>query len=467
MTERKGKNTTIRSKIETLSLILKLGHEACEKKDRDDALSHVTDASMALVRYNSSSVAEFADGKPEILAATAFPPSALNRESEYCRNAKALLKPFAGKLDAPAMVDEEALKSRGAADSAFSALEWFGKSGIETPLLIPLPPPPVAAGRGDRQLVWMLEFRHRPAEGEVSTLALLAKHYAEALWLATAPEKTGRFAKWLRKRSSKFWLAAAAVAVAALFAVRPRLTANARFEIDSIDRSVARAPFQGVVERVGKHDGERVAKGDVVIHLDSSGAALELARAEKALEMAKTELDVARKESFEDNDQLGRLKLLKLDAAKAEIDANIARWKLEQHDIKARQSGILVFDDERKILGARVSRGQKLFAVVDPGEPVARILLDEKDAEVLSGGKPEVTLYLHTNPASGIAAETISVSPKPALVDNGGFRYLIKAKPESNQTVRFGATGTAKIAGPKRPLIYHFMRNFIIWWRKF
>jgi len=464
LNKREAKTTAARSKIETLSLILKLGHEACEKKDRDAILAHVTDASMALVRYNSSSVAESADGTARILAATAFPPAKLNRESEYCRNAEALLKPFAGKLDTPLAIDKKALERRNAAESAFSALEWFENSGIETALLIPMPPPLATTGRG-APLIWMLEFRKRPAEGEISTLALLAKHYAEALWLAAPPENTGRFRKWLKRRSSKFWIAATAIAIAALFAVRPKLTANARFEIDSEKRSVVRAPFQGVVETIDRHDGQTVSKDNVVLSLDSAEAALELAKAEKALEAAKTELDVARKESFEKADSLGKLKLLELDAAKAAINADIARWKLEQHKIKAKLSGVLVFEDERKLLGARVSRGEKLFTVVDTRHPVARITLDEKDAEVLAEGTPTVTLYFHANPVAGIPAETISVSPKPARIDNAGFQYLIKASPETDAAVRYGATGTAEIAGPRRSLIYHFLRNFMIWWR--
>ena len=455
---------SVRSKIETLSLLLKLGHEACEKKDRVAALAHVTDASISLVAYDNSSVLEVVDGAAKVLAATAFPPSTLNRDTEYCRNVEALSRPFAEGLDKPLVVDEALLEERGVPSSAKAAFEWFRGAGFATVLFIPMPSPPVAAGR-EGVLLWSIESRRRLSEGEISTLALLARHYSEALWLSRAPKLGHPTLRFLAKRSSWFWMAAAASALVALFAVHPRLSANARFELDSLRRSVARAPFQGVVERIERRNGDKISKGDIVLHLDSAEAALELAKAEKSFEAAKTGLDVARKESFEKTSELGRLKLLEIDAEEAAIDADIARWKLERHDIKARQSGMVVFDDERKLLGARVTRGEKLFAVVDPGRPVARILIDEKDAETLSDGVPEVTLYFHADPAVGVSAKVVSVSPKPALMENGRFCYVLRAVPSASSPTRYGAAGTAKVSGPRRSLVYHFLRNFVIWWR--
>ena len=465
MTDPKAKKRG-RSKIETLSLILKLGHNAFEGKDRDAILTRITDASVALVRYDNSCVADIGEGKPRILAATGFPPADLNRDSEYCRNATALLRPFAKSAPEKAvLVDDTELDTRNASRSAKDALKWFRESGFEAVLLIPMPPPPATA-RQEGALIWMLEFRKKPADGEISSLVLLAKHYSEALWLATPTNSARAWRGLLSKQRRRAWFAVALIALAALFLVRPRLTANARFEIDSLDRSVARAPLQGVVENIALHNGATVKRGDIVVHLDSDEAVLGLAKAEKALESAKTALDVARKKSFEMNAELGKLKLLSLDVESAKIDADIARWRLRAHDIQAGSNGLLVFDDERKLLGAKVARGDKLFTVANPEKPVARILLDEKDAEALAGGKPLVTLYFHASPGQGVSAKVISISPKPVLMSDNRFRYVIKAVPATpNPTVAYGASGTAKIQGPRRTLIYHFLRNFVIWWR--
>ncbi len=466
MTDPKAKKKG-RSKIETLSLIVKLGHSAFEGKNRDAVLMRITDASVALVRYDNACVADIGGGRAKILAVTGFPPSDLNRDSEYCRNAAALLRPFAGRAPSKALlVDDSELEERSASRSAKDALKWFRESGFESILLIPMPPPPVSTV-SDGALVWMLEFRKRPLDGEISSLALLAKHYAEALWLATPSDDKRSWRGFLSKPRRATWLTIALLAIVALFLVRPRLTANARFEVGSLDRSVARAPLPGVVDNIALHNGAKVECGDIVVHLDSDEAALGLAKAEKALESAKTALDVARKASFEKNAELGKLKLLKLDMEKAKIDADIARWRLREHDIRAGSNGLLVFDDERKLLGAKVTRGDKLFSVVDPARPVARILLDEKDAEALSGGTPFVTLYFHASPGQGVDAKVVSISPKPVLMNDNRFRYVIKAVPATSAPpVVFGASGTAKVKGPRRALAYHFLRNFIIWWRE-
>jgi RND family efflux transporter MFP subunit len=164
----------------------------------------------------------------------------------------------------------------------------------------------------------------------------------------------------------------------------------------------------GLVERVGVHEGDRVKKGDVLIQLDSRRAQAALARTEAKLALAEAQFSRIRElvkqatVSHEEADQ----KEAELKVAQA--DLNVAKQDLWEMQIISPIDGTV--GDLSVRAGERVTREQTLVTVVESGALKFYASIPSSELAVWAVGQP-VTVRLDIYPKRSFAAQISRIAP--------------------------------------------------------
>jgi multidrug resistance efflux pump len=178
------------------------------------------------------------------------------------------------------------------------------------------------------------------------------------------------------------------------------------------------------------------------------------------------ELDLAKQNSFRENENLQMIDVLQLKKEKLDIDISRLKWYLDRSKLYAKSSGILVLDDSQKWTGKSVNAGEKLFEIVNSKKIIAEVKLNEAESSVL-GENTKIVLFLHAKPEKPIFGKIISISPKPILSEAQQFSYIIKVQLDKLEAgYIFGMRGVARVQGSKVSLGYYLFRNVVLWWRK-
>ncbi len=455
----------LKGKINVLSAIIRLGHEAFQKTNPDALAAHILNNSRQIASYDRSCLVDMRSGRPKILAVMG--QSEVNPNSEYCIQARALLRPFQA-LRNPVSVDEETLKQRNASAKSHHALAHLQKTLPGRIDLIPMIEPGVPEP-ANNLFIWMLEFKNHANDGLQGPLFLLSQHYSEALWaMLQRKSKITLAALKGRRRITPLKVLIISLILFGLSLVLVRTHQNVAADFELIPQNIFRqyAPFNGVLAESYFKDGDRIAKEDLVIVYDTANLQFELADARKQYDEISAELDLIRQESFRDAKQRGKIELLQIKQQQQEIDIGKINWHLSQSKIIARHPGVIVIEAPEKLMGRSVNAGEKLFEIIRPGPPLAKIWLNEIDAVVLRE-TPMISLYLHTQPETALNGRIESISPKPVLSETNQFCYIIKmALENAPPNLIHGMRGVARVKGQEVSLGYYLFRNLILAWRK-
>ncbi|MDM8541425.1 HlyD family efflux transporter periplasmic adaptor subunit [Desulfococcaceae bacterium HSG9] len=463
----------LKGKINVLSAIIRLGHEAFQKDSPDALFSHILNNSRHIAPYDRACLIDMRTARPNVIAVMG--QSEVNANSEYCIQVRNLLRSFHA-LKQPLFVDDETLKRHNASKKTYNAHAYFKETFPGRIYLIPMQAP--RSNEPDSNLfLWMLEFKDNSKEAAQGLLFLLAQHYSEALWsLLQRKSKITLTALKARRRITPLKMLGVILIVFVLALVFGRTHQNiaADFELVPENIFMQYAPFGGVLSESYFKNGDDITKDDAVIIYDIAKLQFELADARKKYDEISAELDLIRQESFRDAKQRGKIELLKIKQQKQQIDIDKIKWYLSQSPVMAEYSGRLVIEEQAKLMGRSVSAGEKLFEIIRPGKPFAKIWLNEADAVVLREqplNSNWVTLYLHTLPETAINGTIVSISPKPVLSETGQFSYIIRmalnvTNPELTSNFIDGMRGVARVKGREVSLGYYLFRNLILAWRK-
>lgn len=451
----------LKGKLNALSLIIKLGHEAFEKADLETVAAHIVNNSRTIVPYCRSGFIDMRHN-PKIVALMGQPN--INHNSEYCLNLVKLVG-MLREVDQLSAVTAELLSEQNISKKDDELIEYFSQEGRSL-YIIPLKAPAPYAS-GDDTFFWTLEF-DTPAETYLPLVTLLTKHYNESVWFAVKADK-----QWLStiiKRNlvvKKLALLALIIILPLLAFIRVDQNIKASFEVVPSKEHIYFAPYSGIIKQCYFKDSNQVKQGQTIISYKDEQVKFKLATAENNLAKSKAEYERILHKSFADKSYLSQLNLLKLQQNEAEISINENRWFLNEGQIKAQQTGVLSLNEEDTLAGKAVNAGEKLFEILTNDGMAAKIIVDEKDAAVLSSKKPRIVLFLHTRPESPMTGKNIIISPKPELTDLKTYCYTVKMElPKKYYSqLKCGMRGIARISGDRVSLGYYLFKNLVLWWR--
>jgi len=453
-------DSQLQAKVNLLSGILRLGHEAFDRDGVDEIGAHIVNNSRLLIDYDRCCLVAFNKKRPRIVAISG--QTIVAKESEYSSDIRTFTSGFS-QLDDIVIVTQDTIDQHTSSSKARKSFKRLGNDN--TIILVPL-----TGGDPDeqQQFIWVVEFFDGCDPSIENSLSLLGKHYGQALALKKSGQ-TG-FSIFRGSRGHRLKKTAAIICLiamlASLFIVRINQSVIADCELTPLTRQFGYAPFNGSIRKSFFKDGDRVKKGDVIVAYDIEEMLFELADARKQEEIINAELDLVRQQSFSSMEQLGQVKVLELKRRSRQIDIERNNWYIEHSRVETLIDGALIIDDPEHFSGKAIKAGEKLFEVVNPAKLIVTIFLHESDSSILSHLQPQMSFFLDARPEKKLKADIQTISPKPMLTETGQFAYRVKALPRQDDDLINGMRGVARLHGGKILLINYLFKNLLLWWRK-
>lgn len=163
----------------------------------------------------------------------------------------------------------------------------------------------------------------------------------------------------------------------------------------------------GTVQRVPVREGDRVRRGDVLAILTTEPALGDVAKAERRVEAAETQLTAAEQRAANDASALPAAAQATADLADARAGLVAARERLAATQILAPFDGLVA--TVRVMEGATYAPGTEAFTMVDPSVLVVSADLDEVDRPRVQPGQA-VTFTVLAFPGQPIAGAIAALS---------------------------------------------------------
>lgn len=327
--------------------------------------------------------------------------------------------------------------------------EWLPAHALWVPLLSP---------RGET-LGGLLYAREEPwSEASVAFLARLAEAYGHAAWALSRQDGVSARAHAWFKRHPRWWMAAAAAALA--LAVLPvRMTVLAPAEVIALDAQAVAAPMDGVVKAFHVAPNQAVKRNDLLFTLDDTSLAARRDVAAKALEVARADALLAAQKAFDNDRSRADLAVLQGKVKEREAELALLTQQLGRLEVRAPRDGIAVFGDPNDWIGRPVVTGERIAQLADPRDAGVLVWLPVADAINLEPGA-DIRLFLHVAPLSPLAARLTQTSYQSMLSPEGVAAYRIRGAFEQPEAeARIGLKGTAKLYGERVPLAYIALRR--------
>jgi hypothetical protein len=326
-------------------------------------------------------------------------------------------------------------------------------------LFCPLPAPSGGVLGG------MAFFRAQPfAEPESAAAEWIAQAVGFALW-AWRKDRP-RIWRWFKGRSGLRIAGITVAAVVLLGLIPVRLTALAPAEITPLRPIPVTAPLDAVVREIVVKPNQQVKPGQPVAILDDTTIRNRLAVAEKALEIARADLQRVVHKSFTDENSRLDLQVLEARVREKTAEASHLSEVLGKLVLTAPQAGIAIFTDAEEWAGKTVQVGQRVMLIADPSLVDVTAYLPPEDAVELEAGA-DVTVYLHVNPLSSLKAHITRSSYEAVPTSDGKLAYHVRAELTGGQErPQIGLRGTAKISAGKVTLAFYLFRRPLAFLRK-
>ena len=297
-------------------------------------------------------------------------------------------------------------------------------------------------------------------ERETTLVRRLADTYAHA-WNAFGEGRKS----WSRRRTAI--IATTLLALGLMSFLPVRMSALAPVEVVARDPVIVSAPMDGVIAKMAVPPNVMVKQGDVLFSYENTNLRNTYKVAEKTLAVTRAELHKASQGAFGDARSNAQVALLQTQVELSVAKRNYAQELLDQVDVTALKSGLLIYTDAADWVGRPVVVGERIMEIADPDDVELRIALAVKDAILLDDGAP-VQVFLDLDPIHSIAAILTHASYEATPTQSDVLAYRLTAAFEEPPTHgRIGLQGTAKIYGQKVSLFFYLFRRPISAARQF
>jgi multidrug resistance efflux pump len=211
-------------------------------------------------------------------------------------------------------------------------------------------------------------------------------------------------------------------------------------------RRVVVVPHDGMLEAAYVQPGDIVRRGDLLARMDGAEIRRALARAEADRQRATQQREKHLARYTAADRQMAALEIERL-----ELNIKLLEYRRRDLDIQASVDGIVQRGDVPGARGTRVKTGQSLFEIAPLESLRLDAQLESANVDYVSAGM-DVAVRLEALPAQQLRATVTRVDTQ-AEVANG--RSTVRTElllQDSNEVLRPGMRGTARIIGQRRPL---------------
>jgi multidrug resistance efflux pump len=255
----------------------------------------------------------------------------------------------------------------------------------------------------------------------------------------------------------------AAAAVAFVLIVPPfSATVASDFYLEPGVQSVVRSSVSGEVTQVYARPGDAVHKGELLAELSNPGLTADAAELASELGTAEANVRSAEERSARDAQSRAGQERSRLGSALA-----MARAKVAGLEILAPVDGAIAARGTEVRSGEYLNEGQEFAQIVDRSTMRARILVHDSELEYVKVGAPvrlQVRAHAYRSYEGHIerilpaAAADLPISQSEKLERHGqeltNYVAVEMRFPNPDGSLIEGMTGTAKISGRRRPLLW-------------
>lgn len=326
--------------------------------------------------------------------------------------------------------------------------EWSAPQLLLCPLKVP----------DESSLGGMIFFRTEPfLDSDIAMAEWIAESVAFALWAWRRDRP--RLRRWIKSGKVVRTVVAVGALLAAVGLIPVPLTVLAPAEITPIKPIPITSPVDGVVREITVKPNEIVKATQVVAVLDDTAIRNRLTVSDRALDIARADLQRTVYKSF--SDDVARLELQVLESRVQEKSAEVVYLTelLGKLTLTAPYGGVAIFSDSEELRGKPVQVGERVMVIADPSLIDVTVYLPSDDAVELEAGA-KVVVFLHVDPLSSIEATITRSSYEATPGPDGTLSYVVRAALSPwHSFPRIGLRGTAKIYAGKVSLAYYLFRK--------
>lgn len=460
-------NEELKQRLRTFGAIMHLVRDSFGKKDIVSLGVHIVNNSRILLQFDRSVLLEMRHDRASVVAEYAV--SAVNAHTEYASDMRKFAEQIVKLLpeDSSCTVVEKGGELYKRLEEKIPRVMENLFAEMRVLAVVPLRSPrnPVSV---KEPFLWVMEYKGELPKHVNATLSLISGEFGNALWSHLPSSFSSNLTRYLKRITvGKVLLFLLIAFLVALFTVNVEHTVSAEFVVRSRTVHASYAWFDCVVKKCFFNDGDRIRKGEKILEYDTERMKFLLASSIAQKREAEAQYETESKDAFTNREKLGKLKVLKYKRQQADIAIEEAKWYLENSVVKAPADGILALagGSADALSGRALHLGEKQFDLLSEKDMIAEIMVNERDASILSG-TPKIVLFLHTRPEEPIQVEILSSRFYPELTESNIYSYHVKAKMLTDVSrLRYGMRGIARIRGEKVKLGYYLFRGAVLWWR--
>ena len=305
--------------------------------------------------------------------------------------------------------------------------------------------------------------RETPWEkNEIILINRLAETFAHAWYALSDHEDLAK---------SKFYerlvLGAAFFIIFSFLVIPVRISTLAPVEVVARDPTIISAPMDGVIKEIMVPPNILVEPGMQILRYEDTQLRNKYEISEKSLAVAIAEFRQASQSAFQDSRSSSQVAALKAQVEYRQAERDYAMELLQQVEVTAPVSGLLIYTDKSDWIGQPVRVGEQIMQIANSENIELKIDMPVSDAIVISAGA-EIKVFLDYDPLNSLDAVLRFASYEAELTPEEILAYRIIADLDSGvDKPRIGLQGTAKIYGERMSLFFYLFRRPIATLRQY
>jgi len=263
---------------------------------------------------------------------------------------------------------------------------------------------------------------------------------------------TGRLAaRWHGWRTA-IWLAVL-LASAGILAMPMPYKITCTCQVQPALRRYVVAPFEAKLQQTVVEPGDVVAQGQALAWLDGREIRWELTGLRADYERAQKTRDT----SLAGND-MAQAQMAALEMERLATKTGLLEERMEMLQVRAPISGLVVSGDLKKTEGAPLARGQVLFEIAPLDEVYVELRIPDEEISRVEPGQ-RVAIRLDAYGGQSLEGSLRKVHPRAEVCDNENVFLGEVFLENSDQALRPGMNGEAKIIGDEHPLAWNLFHR--------
>lgn len=228
---------------------------------------------------------------------------------------------------------------------------------------------------------------------------------------------------------------------------------RATSELQPVVRRVIAAPFDGLLMRSRAKAGDLVKAGDILAEMDGREIRSQLAEAVAERERALRESDQALAAG-----EIARSRVAALEAEALTHQIETLEYRKSHLEVRSPIEGIILQGNWDRSEGAPLRIGDAMFEIGPLDRFVSEVSVPATEISLVREGAG-VTVRLESGTGGVLRGRIGRISPKSELREEKNVFVCEVAIENDEGSLRAGLKGKAKVEGPRRPLIWSWLRR--------